>query len=211
MQKFNYPCPSCSSESNIHESDCDFFNENRNKIETAYIDILSELAIADRTAKSLTGMDSWSSLHEKCLQRLENDQRIIDIQSEKGKELFEQPNITDDNKTVYRLLTRTQWKKIVSTPTMEPLKTIYEEGSYPGCHNNAVFALIAFYEMIGLSWEETKRQVINWIHESGTWERGGFEENTPEELLEKNKYIYERGYGWKDKGEAAKSVIESYK
>ncbi len=211
MQKFNYPCPSCSSESNIHESNCDFSSENRSTIESAYIDILSELAIADRTANSLTGMDTWSTLHEECLQRLENDQRIIDIQSEKGKELFGKTNITNDNKTVYRLLTRTQWKEIVSTPTMEPLKTIYEQGSYPGCHNNAVFALIAFYEMIGLSWEETKRQVINWIHESDTWERGGFEENTPEELLEKNKYIYERGYGWKDKGEAAKSVIESHK
>jgi len=71
-----------------------------------------------------------------------------------------------------------------------------------------VFALIAWYEMVGLSWEETRERVVRWLRESGTWDRGGFEEATPEELVDAKRHVYEQGYGWKEKARAAKAVID---
>ena len=96
----------------------------------------------------------------------------------------------------------------VSTPTHDPIKTIYEKGSVPGCHDNSVFALIAWYEMVGLSWDETREHVVEWLHETGTWARGGFEESSPEELVDSKRHVYEQGYGWKEKATAAKSIID---
>jgi hypothetical protein len=68
--------------------------------------------------------------------------------------------------------------------------------------------MIAWYEMVGLSWEETRENVVEWLHESGTWDRGGFEEATPEALVDRKRHVYEAGYGWKEKADAAKRVIE---
>jgi len=88
------------------------------------------------------------------------------------------------------------------------MRTIYHEGSVPGAHDNAVFAMIAYYEMVGFTWGETRDLVVDWLKETGTWDRGGFEEASPEELVDKKRHVYETGYGWKEKARAAKSVIE---
>jgi hypothetical protein len=70
--------------------------------------------------------------------------------------------------------------------------------------------MIAWYEMVGLSWSETKENVAEWLRASGAWDRGGFEESSPEELVESKRHVYEEGYGWKEKGQAAKRVIERH-
>jgi len=98
----------------------------------------------------------------------------------------------------------------VTHPDRDPLRTIYEKGSVHGAHDNSVFALIAYYEMVGLSWEETRENVIEWLRESGTWQRGGFEEDSPEELVDAKQHVYEQGYGWKEKAKAAKAVIDRH-
>jgi hypothetical protein len=68
--------------------------------------------------------------------------------------------------------------------------------------------MIAYYEMVGLTWPETRENVVDWLRESGTWDRGGFEESSPEELVTKKRHVYEQGYGWKQAAREAKAVIE---
>jgi len=64
--------------------------------------------------------------------------------------------------------------------------------------------------MVGLDWPETRENVIDWLHESGTWARGGFEESSPEELVDTKQHVHEEGYGWKEKAVAAKRVIDGH-
>jgi hypothetical protein len=191
VPRFEYPCPDCRTRTNLHEAGCDFDGVRWTDIEAAYVDILAHLSQASLSEGLLREtVDDWDQLHARTLSRLQRDQRIEE---------------TDDGLT---LLTAEAYKERVTHPTMEPLQTIYEKGSVHGAHDNAVFALVAFYEMVGLSWTETREQMLTWLEESGTWARGGFEETSPEELVDSKRHVYERGYGWKQAGREAKAVID---
>jgi hypothetical protein len=191
VPRFEYPCPDCRTRTNLHEAGCDFDGVRWTDIEAAYVDILAHLSQASLSEGRLREtVDDWDQLHARTLSRLQRDQRIEE---------------TDDGLT---LLTAEAYKERVTHPTMEPLQTIYEKGSVHGAHDNAVFALVAFYEMVGLSWTETREQMLTWLEESGTWARGGFEETSPEELVDSKRHVYERGYGWKQAGREAKAVID---
>ena len=191
MPRFEYPCPDCRTRTNLHEAGCDFDGVRWTDIEAAYVDILAHLSQGSLSEGQLRGtVDDWDQLHARTLSRLRRDQRV------EG---------TDDD---LALLTAEAYKERVTHPTMEPLRTIYEKGSVHGAHDNAVFALVAFYEMVGLSWAETREQMLTWLEESGTWARGGFEETSPEELVDSKRHVYERGYGWKQAGREAKAVID---
>lgn len=197
MPTFRYPCPGCRTTNSLHDADCDFEGVDWPEIERAYTDLLAVLTrepngMAEPALRSAVAGD-WSGLHKAALSTLEREQRIVE---EDGS---------------LRLLTAAEFKELVSEPTREPMRTIYEHGSVPGCHDNAVFAMIAWYEMVGLSWAETKENVIEWLHTSGAWDRGGFEEASPAELVEKKRHVYEAGYGWKEKAQAAKRVIEHHR
>ena len=191
MPRFEYPCPDCRTRTNLHEAGCDFDGVRWTDIEAAYVDILAQLSRASLSEGRLREtVDDWDQLHARTLSRLQRDQRIEE--ADKG----------------LTLLTAEEYKERVTHPTMEPLQTIYEKGSVHGAHDNAVFALVAFYEMVGLSWAETREQMLTWLEESGTWARGGFEEPSPEELVDSKRHVYERGYGWKQAGREAKAVID---
>lgn len=192
VPRFAYPCPDCRTRSNLHEAGCEFDGRAWTDIETAYVEILSRLTERDLSRETLREGIDWTPLHGAALSRLERDQRVVE---ENG---------------YLRLLGAEEYKERVTHPSMEPLKTIYEKGSVPGAHDNSVFALVAFYEMVGLSWEETREQVVEWLHDSGTWARGGFEESSPEELVDAKKHVYDQGYGWKEKARAAKAVIDRH-
>jgi hypothetical protein len=189
---FRYPCPGCRSTTDLHDPDCRFAGHSRSTIEKAYIDIVAVLAAGprDRSALHRAVDGDWSPLHDAACSQLERQHRIRE---------------TDG---VLELLTPAERAERVSTPTHEPLRTIYEEGSVSGCHDHAVFALIAYYEMVGLPWPETRENVVEWLRESGSWARGGFEESSPEELVTKKRHVYEMGYGWKQAAREAKAVIE---
>ena len=193
--RLRYRCPGCRTTSNLHDPGCEFEGTDRTHIERAYTDLLAPLSArtyADEDAlRDDVPTDRWSGLHTAVLRRLKSDQRIVE---------------DDDGRL--RLLPPDEYKDRVSRPTFEPLQTIYEQGSVPGAHDHSVFAIIAFYEMVGLSWEETREQTIEWLHDSGTWNRGGFEEDTPEELVDSKKHVYEEGYGWKQAATEAKAVID---
>jgi hypothetical protein len=190
---FAYPCPSCRTTSNLHGPDCRFDGTPRPAVEKAYTDILAALTAEPRTERALqTAVHGrWSARHAAALDTLRREHRLRE---------------TDEG--LLELLTPAERLERVAEPTREPMRTIYEHGSVPGAHDNSVFALIAWYEMVGFSWEDTREHVTDWLESSGTWARGGFEEATPEELVEGKRHVYEAGYGWKEKAEAAKRVID---
>ncbi|WP_129114264.1 DUF7474 family protein [Halegenticoccus tardaugens] len=192
MPHFAYPCPGCRTTNDLHGADCRFEGTPWPEIEKAYTDVVALLSAGPRSERDLRrGVHGeWGALHAAALDRLRTEQRV-----------------TEEDGSL-RLLTAAEYKEHVSEPTREPMRTIYLKGSVPGCHDNAVFAMIAWYEMVGLSWAETKENVVSWLEESGSWARGGFEEASPEQLVESKRHVYEAGYGWKEKAQAAKSLID---
>ncbi|MWV63545.1 hypothetical protein GRS48_01715 [Halorubrum sp. JWXQ-INN 858] len=196
MPTFRYPCPGCRTTNSLHDVDCDFEGVPWPTIEKAYTDLIAVLTTEpdglDEPALRDAVHGEWGGLHKAALGALEREQRVV----RDGDAL--------------RLLTAAEFKELVSEPTREPMRTVYLRGSVPGCHDNAVFAMVAWYEMVGLSWPETKENVVEWLRDSGAWDRGGFEESSPEELVEKKRHVYDEGYGWKEKGQAAKRVIERH-
>lgn len=197
MPRFAYPCPGCRTTNSLHDTGCDFEGTDWHEIEKAYTDLLTVFVgetVSESTLRHAIpdGPEAWSGLHRAALDTLERENRI------------------EETETGLSLLTAEQYREQVSEPTNEPLRTLYRDGSYPGAHDNAVFALIAFYEMVGLSWAETRQNMLEWLRDSGTWERGGFEESSPGELVDKKRHVYEAGYGWKEKAKAAKRVIDSH-
>lgn len=191
MGYFRFPCPGCGTSGSVHDPTCGFENTSRSQIERAYIDIVAILGDGPRSETELRStVAGWTGLHTAALTRLRRDGRIT---SENGE---------------LAVATGEEQANRMIEPTVEPIRTIYRHGSVPGCHDNAVFAMIAWYEMVGLTWEETRERVLEWLEESDTWVRGGFEEATPEQLVDAKRHVYEEGYGWREKAEAAKRVIE---
>lgn len=190
--QFQYPCPNCRTTTSLHAPDCRFDGTPWHEIETAYIDILSTLTTGAMPEGRLRERSPgrWDRLHSAALSRLRSDKRI---QETSGGAL--------------ELLSPAAFREQVAVPSQGPLQLIYEEGSVPGCHDHALFALIAYYEMVGFSWEETREQVVDWLRESGTWNRGGFEEGSPDEAVENKRHVYVRGYGWRQAAEEAAAVI----
>jgi len=189
---FGHHCPDCRSTNNLHEPGCEFGGRDAHEIERAYVDVVAALSVEPVDEGSLpAAAPDWSPLHRRALEALVEDHRVKE--DEGGNLVVVPPE---------------ERKERLRVPDYEPLATIYHEGSVPGAHDNSIFALVAFYEMVGFTWPETKRLVVEWLHESGTWARGGFEEDSPAELVENKRHVYEEGYGWKEKAKAAKSVID---
>jgi len=209
---FRYPCPGCRTENSLHDPGCEFEGTDWPAIEKAYTDLLAVLTaepdgIAEPSLRTAIPGD-WSPLHAAALGALRRTGRVTEGQGDGadgsgGADGADGPRL--------RLLTAAEYKEFVSEPTREPMRTIYEHGSVPGCHDNAVFAMIAWYEMVGLSWAETKENVVEWLDSSGAWDRGGFEESSPAALVESKRHVYEAGYGWKEKAQAAKRVIDRHR
>ena len=189
---FGYPCPGCRSTNNLHQPDCRFTGRPWPDVEKAYVDVLAPLSTEPRDSDALReeSHGEWDALHAAALEQLQRDQRVEEADG------------------ALAMVPPEERRERLREPTSDPLRTIYEKGSVPGCHDNAVFAMVAFYEMIGFSWPETKALVVDWLRESGTWARGGFDEASPEELVEAKRHVYEQGYGWKEKARAAKAVVD---
>jgi hypothetical protein len=188
---YSYVCPDCRTESNIHEYDCEFEGTERAVIERAYIDIISRLSLTPFEQSTLEELvNEWSDLHEACFYSL-----------------WGRNHITLRNDGKFRLRSSDEREKSIH-PTFEPLKTIFEHGSVAGCHDNAVFSLIAWYANQDLSWEETKEQLHTWFSRTGSWNSSEFEEASIDDLLEKKKHVWDEAYGWDTTAKAAKRVIE---
>ena len=192
---YRYPCPGCRSTNVLHARRCRFTDRAREEIERTHVEIVATLASGPCGDVELRQRsDPWDGLAEATLRMLERDSRI-DRTTMDGAERLE---LVPPAEIVDRI-----------EPTDEPLRTIYERGSVPGAHDNSVFAMVAYYSAKGLSWEDTRRRVVEWLHETGTWQRGGFEESTPEALVDAKRHVYEEDYGWLEKAKAAKRVVEN--
>ncbi|MGM0591291.1 MAG: DUF7474 family protein [Halobacteriota archaeon] len=196
MPRFDYPCPDCRTTNSLHDANCRFEGVPWHTVEKAYTDLVSLLTTQPYTEAALRESvhGDWTPLHIAALERLNYEGCVRE---------------TDGGKL--ELLTAAEYKEEISEPTQEPMRTLYRQGSVPGCHDNAVFAMIAWYEMVGLSWAETKENVVQWLRESGAWARGGFEESSPEQLVESKRHVYEAGYGWREKAEASKRIIDRHR
>lgn len=197
-----YHCPDCRSTLKFHDAGCEYSDTPMNDIEKAYIDLLSILTRAPQTrpdlAKSIHG--NWSDIHTEVFDRFKHEGRIESIGT---------VDQDDRDQDVWRLLTVDEYRDYSKEPTHPDLKTVYEHGPVDGCKDTATIAYIAYLEMIGFSWEETKETVVQWLHDTGAWERGSWDESTPEELLQAKKHVYDRSYGWKEAANAAASTIRS--
>lgn len=190
---FRFPCPECRTTSTLHGPSCRFEGVSRYDVEKAYTDVLAILVhgpVSEDRLRELVHGD-WSAVHAAVVEALDREHRLRDAQA-----------------GVLELVTPGEWLEQVAEPDIEPIRTVYRKGSVPGCHDLAVFALVAWYEMVGFPWEETRARVIEWLRASGTWDRGGFEESTPEDVVDKKRHVFERGYGWKQAAEEAKAVID---
>jgi hypothetical protein len=190
---FAYPCPGCQSELKYHEPTCSFENAPRADVESAYIDIIGQLAIAPRTVGTLRSNGNWSPLHTACLETLKRQRRIY--QKENGK---------------FKVLTQPERRNHIH-PVTEPIQTVYEHGTVQGCHDNGIFALVAYYASQNLSWSETKEVLLEWFDETNTWNRGGFDHATPEDVLADKHHVWDAEYGYWSKARAAKGVIDNYR
>ncbi|MCT9095074.1 hypothetical protein [Haloarchaeobius sp. HME9146] len=191
---FEYPCPDCRSTNDLHDPDCEFAGVEWHDVEKAYADILAVLSSGvtgeEELRDAVDEFADWGRLHHGALRYLRNVQRV------------------EERRDRLELLDPDEYRDRLTKPQYEPVKTIYEKGSVPGCHDNSVFAMVAYYEMVGLTWEETREQVLEWLDESGTWRRGGFAEETPEDLVDSKRHVFEAGYGWKQAAREAKAVID---
>ncbi len=184
-----YPCPDCGSVYTVHQPGCEFDGTDRSSIERAYIDIIAPLSVTTITKQSLQAKEvpEWTDLHERVFAYLTGTQQVI-VEADGTVRLA-----TEDESVA---------------PDEEPLITIYRQGTYPGCHDNGIFALVAYFSNMGLSWQETKSQMLDWFNRTGTWDRGGFEEDSPEEVIEQKRHVWAEGYGWQRMGNQAKSEIK---
>ena len=186
-----YQCPDCHTTNTLHSFGCEFEGTSRSEFEKAHIDIIAVLSrIVCSKEKLIENCHEWDDLHEAVFERLCS---INHVQR------------TDEG--FYTIASPSERRR-ETVPYSEPLATIWREGTFEGCHDNGLFALMAFYSHLDLSWEETKQELLEWYQRTGTWERGGFDEPEPEALIEKKRHIWEEGYGWKTKGQQAKQVIE---
>ena len=145
MPRFDYPCPDCRTTSNLHGPDCEFEGASWADIEKAYTDLVAVLSANSLPEEALRNAVTgrWSNLHKSALDRLVHEQRVM-----------------EDEQGHLELLTADEYKEHVTDPNVEPIKTVARKGSVPGAHDNAVFAMIAWYEMVGLSWSETRERVV---------------------------------------------------
>ncbi|MFB6304247.1 MAG: hypothetical protein ABEH47_03700 [Haloferacaceae archaeon] len=224
MPRFDYPCPDCRTANSLHDAGCRFEGVEWARIEDAYVDVVAPLATGVRDQDDL--FDRWEARLGDGRDRTPvapgdaasaarpgrdgDDVDPVALRRAALARLKREGRVSEENGRL-RLLTAEEFRDEVAEPTHEPMRTLYRHGSVPGCHDNAVFAMIAWYEMVGLSWPETRERVVEWLEESGAWDRGGFEEATPAELVDKKRHVYESGYGWKEKASAAKRVIDRWR
>lgn len=216
---FDYPCPDCGVTHNLHETECDYEDTDIQKIRKAYTDIVSVLTVAgagqqlmdappgisyDRLREQVNEIlqdqppetrGLWRDIHNDCLHELKNRQRVGETE-EMGGIYLKQP---EDRK-----------QEII--PTFDPIQTIYECGPVDGAKDYAVYSMVSWTELVGLTWDQAKNFLTEWLEETNSWEELSWGEHSIGQLIESKKHVHERGLGWGDyAGIAAAHIEESDK
>lgn len=198
----NYACPKCRSGLGVHDLGCQWDGIDMTTIEKAYTDILAVLTRAPQTKHDLKDNvhGEWSEIHNGVFDRFVRESRLEAI----GE--IEQNGV---ERSVWKLLSVDEYREQSKNPSHPDLETIYEHGPVDGCKDDAVVAMISYWEMVGLSWDETRESAVEWLTETGAWEYGSWEESSPEEVVEKKRHVYDESYGWKNVASQAAAVIRS--
>lgn len=214
---FTYPCPECESGVAFHDVDCDLSGFEMWEIERAYVDIIArltgredpwlydelrddieEMAEVDDTPNfastdshtSVMDHPGWTPVHTECLHHLKNLGRVAETQD--GLDISE-PGEHQEG----------------VIPSNDPMRTVYEYGPIDGCKDYAVYSMVSWCELIDLDWEQTKAFVVHWLDETGRWESESFGERSPQQLVESKKHIHDKGLGWGEYPEMAKTEMEA--
>ena len=187
-----YHCPGCHTTNQIHTSGCRYGESDIHTIESVMATILalvtsktavSQVMDGSTTAAGTTEpslretFDDWGPLHDGVL-----------------RSLVTGGYVERDGDTL-RALDEAERKDHIQ-PTGGDIGLVLQYGACNGCLDHGVSAVVSWHEMEGFSWEETKERAIEWLHETGTWERGEFAEPTPEALVESKAHIHQEGHGW---------------
>lgn len=200
---YGYRCPRCRTKNTLHEGDCRYRSLKDGVIEEAHIDIISSLSLTRLTEDELASetANGWSQVHDDVLGLYQKEGRITTQQRETDED-------DDEVETVLYLRTAQEYRDQL-VPTEAHIKTVWEHGPIDGCKDNALTAVISWHEWREFSWEATRERVVDWLRDTRAWERGSWEESSPEEVVDSKKHVHEESYGWKEKAISAKRVIES--
>lgn len=209
IHHFSYHCPNCATTNRIHRERCRWNGTHIHEFEKRYIDILSAL-LERKAVRNVHGdptipMDAdwlkthiteeygnWDTKHDACLDRLRDESYVVEM----------------DGDLV--LLSPDEQRDHVSPASIGgALEAVHEYGACDGCLDNGISAIISWCEMSDFDWDRTREFALDWLDETGTWERGGFEESSPEALVEKKKHIHEQGVGWKTFAKRTAEVMMS--
>ena len=215
---FTYTCPDCESGLKFHHTGCQWDDFEMWEIERAYIDIISRLTareepwpydeLRDEVAefadtsddgpnfastsseKSSVDHPGWTPLHDDCLHYL--------YQVGRAYEGDDGIQITEPSETQEGVI-----------PSNDPLRTVFEYGPIDGCKDYAVYTMVSWCELIELDWEQTVAFIDFWLNETGRWDGQSWGERSPKQLAESKKHIHDKGMGWGEYPEMAKTEMEA--
>ncbi len=202
----------------FHTDECDLDGFEMWEIERAYIDIVSRLtvreepwsygelrdavdAIEDKaddgpdfasTSSSSSALEhpGWTPLHDECLHHLYRVDRAYE--GDDGIQITEPSQ---------------QQQGVI--PSNDPIRTVYEYGPIDGCKDYAVYTMVSWCELVDLDWDQTVAFIDFWLNETGRWEGQSWGERSPQHLAETKKHIHEKGMGWGEYAEMAKTEMEA--
>lgn len=202
---FSYRCPGCYVTNRLHKDNCDYSDVHPHDWERAYVDIVSVL-IQRKTVRNAGDVDlpmnyewirdatehTWTPLYDACLGLLKRENYVI-----------------KDDADRLVILSPSQ-RKDRQTPSHGDIELIHEFGTCDGALDHGTSAMVSWCEMSEFDWERTREFVIDWLRETGTWERGSFEEPDPETLVDDKKHIHDNGVGWKNFAEnTVRQMVDS--
>lgn len=200
-------CPTCGTEDQLHELDCEYEHVELERFEKPYTDLLVVLSnhvaearkhgtdlhltrqqLRDRV-EDLHYQNPWLREHGDCLDRLIEERRVS--RDPNGLRLLEPDERAD---------------QIV--PTFDPIQAIYETGPVDGCKDYAVYTMVSWCNLKDLTWEQTCNFVTEWLEETGAWERESWGEGSIDALLADKHHVWRNDLGW---GEMATVACQKIK
>lgn len=197
--------------------DCSYHDTPIQDIRKAYTDILSVLSAknADRIASGNPPGVPYETLrehvneilqqqppetrglyreiHDDCLHQLKDDRRVAETEEMGG---------------LYVKTPEQRQREII--PTFDPIQTIYEHGPVDGAKDYAVYTMVSWTELVGLTWEQACNFLHEWLEETNSWAELSWGERSIQQLLDSKKHVHDRELGWGDyAGIAADHIRQS--
>lgn len=211
---FEYPCPECETTNIVHDASCPHDHDGIDHIRKAYTDILSVLLTegAERERMDAPPGISFQTLREKVNEILQSqapDQRGLwrDLHTDCLHELKNRRRVAEADEMGGLYLKQPEERAQEIIPTFDPIKTIYEHGPVDGAKDYSMYSMVSWTELAGLTWEEAKNFLTEWLEETNSWDDLHWGESSINQLLESKRHVHERELGWGDYAEIAAGHI----